>query len=171
MNPIGGFYSYHQIAEFVHSGCLFKPRQYPELPGVRFIYSFQEAKTEAWDKFDSRGYSWKDIRELEIAKVFKRGYELSGFVEYEEKAFAFYDVVYDTVLPQLGEKYRDAINDVAGDLYNCALDIAVHGNLGPFFGRLFEIYRVGCWPCGWIGQYPEERVQGVFLAFLPPISA
>lgn len=170
VNSIGGFHSYDEIVEFLQSGCLFRPSRYPVLSGVRFITDFGEAKTEAWDKFDSRGYSWKDIRELEIARVFKRGYEISGFVEYEEQSFTFYDVVYDTVLPQLGEKYKDAINDVASDLYNSALDTAVNGNLGVFFGRLFEIYRVGCWPCGWSGQYPEGRGQGDFLAFLPPIS-
>ncbi|PFI73957.1 hypothetical protein COK13_29330 [Bacillus cereus] len=40
----------------------------------------------------------------------------------------------------------------------CALNRLVNGKVDNFYERIFEVYKLGVWPCGWEGEYPEGRI-------------
>lgn len=55
-------------------------------------------------------------------------------------------------------QYIDIFEEIIGDLHMCALNRLVNGKVDNFYERIFEVYKLGGWPCGWEGEYPEGRV-------------
>lgn len=51
-------------------------------------------------------------------------------------------------------QYIDIFEEVVGDLYMCVLNRLVNGKGDNFYERIFKIYKLGGWPCGWEGEYP-----------------
>lgn len=126
------------------------------------IYDLQDAEQLAWHAtFGDNEYTWSDIREREIAEANSRGYYLPKQVQ--DALEANLTTLTRLIQPQLDEKYIELFDDIVGDLYNCALNRAVHGASG-FYEEVFRAYRSGGWPCGWDGNYPDGRLAVYYPA-------
>ncbi|EIT84460.1 hypothetical protein A374_15082 [Fictibacillus macauensis ZFHKF-1] len=55
-------------------------------------------------------------------------------------------------------QYIDIFEEIIGDLHMCALNRLVNGKVNNFYERIFEVYKLGGWPCGWEGEYPQGRI-------------
>lgn len=53
-------------------------------------------------------------------------------------------------------------NDVSTELWYCAENRAFNGLTDNFWERVFQLYKEGLWPCGWIGTFPAP---GKFMAY------
>jgi hypothetical protein len=102
-------------------------------------------------------YLWTDLRELEMADVWGRSYELEGFAEAEDALTETLELLTMAVRRRLDAEHGELLDDIVGDLYCCAFNRAVIGASG-FFERLFKAYRAGGWPCGWLGEYPAGQL-------------
>ncbi len=53
-------------------------------------------------------------------------------------------------------------NNMVTDLWYCAENRAFNGLTDNFWERLFRLYKLGVWPCGWRGVFPNP---GKFIAY------
>ena len=53
--------------------------------------------------------------------------------------------------------------EIYEDLRSCIQSRKVCGYQHDFFERMFKIYELGGWPCGWEGKLTEGR----FIAYFP----
>ena len=45
----------------------------------------------------------------------------------------------------------------------CAPNRLVNGKVDNFYEKVFKVYKMGGWPCGWKGEYME----GKMIVYLP----
>jgi hypothetical protein len=64
---------------------------------------------------------------------------------------------------RLKRQYWEVIDDILFDMRACADNRAVFGKTDNFYEEVFQIYRAGGWPCGWVGRFPD----GVFAVYVP----
>ncbi|HEB2439422.1 hypothetical protein BTTOUR_21525 [Bacillus thuringiensis serovar toumanoffi] len=65
-----------------------------------------------------------------------------------------------------GMKYGEntkLVEEVERDLEMCALNRLVNGKVDNFYEKVFKVYKMGGWPCGWKGEYME----GKMIIYLP----
>lgn len=55
--------------------------------------------------------------------------------------------------------YNVFFEDIVVDLNNCVINRVINGNINNFFEKVFEIYKVGYFLCGWNGDY----FNGIFI--------
>ena len=127
------------------------------------VDDIEAARTLAWEAvYGADELNWNDIRSRQMRPVVAATYRLRW---YEEARPAFDGLLKDltrVIEQRLGPGYRDLVDDVVADLYNIAKARAVLAGPSAFLERLWLIYGVGAWPCGWDGDYPEGRIA-VFL--------
>lgn len=153
-----------EVLDFAKSGNLLQPGELVPDDRRVVVASWEEAKTLAWQSpCGTTGYLWTDIREKATSEVKAATYSLSGFEEVRGNLGKQLQILTMVLKRRLNEDYRELVDDVVGDLFNCAFNRAVNGTGDLFFERMFLIYRSGGWPCGWQGHYPD----GKFLAYFP----
>jgi hypothetical protein len=108
------------------------------------------------------GLLWTDIRELEMAKVRAKAYQIVGFERIEDELWTLHELFTSLLRGPLASHYQDLSDDIAADLHNCATSRAVQGSCGGFFEQIFAVYCAGGWPCGWEGSYPAGRMAAYF---------
>lgn len=71
-------------------------------------------------------------------------------------------------LPGWGHCGEQAAHNAVNDLWYCAENRAFNGPTDNFWERLFRLYCLGQWPCGWRGVYPSP---GKFVAYRRALEA
>ena len=148
--------------------------QTPDL--VIHVPTFQEAKRYALEQtqlfpvepevmdllMNRTGYEprlgWTDMREH------MAGRELRGrsYTLHRKTDPSCFDQVFQRV-HQILTSHSDATEvseDIASDLYHCALSRYIHGAGCGFWERVLFVYRHGFWPCGWHGAFPDMQFMG-----------
>jgi hypothetical protein len=130
-------------------------------PAALVVRDLDEAKRYAWSRpiAGDESSTWNDLREDEVAPFHAMPYD-------HPEAKPAYDAT-DGLLPhlvtllraKLPASYSDLLDDVAADLQHCAMNRALQGLVpDSFWERVWRLYAVGVWPCGWEGEYPAGRV-------------
>ncbi|MCA1202306.1 hypothetical protein [Priestia flexa] len=121
------------------------------------INDIKKAEHLAHDEiFGEDEYNWKDIRELEMSEVWGNYYTMPEH-ERPKGLDELLEVIADNVR-RSSFKYSMFYNDVVADLTNCAINRAINGKNSSFFEKMFKIYQIGAFPCGWSGDYPEGKI-------------
>jgi hypothetical protein len=151
-----------EVLSFVKEGRLLEGVSSKGLNDSMLIRDFEEAKKNAWSQDLSVGeLPWVDLREREMRNVLKARYELSDFDEVDNDLGKLVDTLSTVVSKRLRGVFREVVDDVASDLYNCTYRRAVLGYKDGLFEKIFDAYKSGGWPCGWKGDFPE----GVLIVF------
>jgi hypothetical protein len=104
------------------------------------------------------GFSeWNWVCECEELKARKGIYDLPDGQAIEQeirRQFASYKA-FGGKIP---ESYQWLAETIYSDLQICAIARALHGKTLPFHEQLFQAYRLGAVPCGWMGEYPEGKM-------------
>ena len=126
------------------------------------IRSLDEAKRLAWETpIGDQEFLWTDLREQQMAEVRGATYGKSGFSAVKDALSGNLRTLTQLVERRLDEQHEDLVDDVVGDLNNCAFNRAANGANG-FYEQLFAAYRAGGWPCGWAGTFPSGRLVVYF---------
>ncbi|BCB04106.1 hypothetical protein [Bacillus sp. KH172YL63] len=121
------------------------------------INDIKKAEHLAYDEiFGEDEYNWKDIRELEMSEVWGIYYAMSES-EKPKGLEGLLGIIADNVRKS-SFKYSIFYDDVVADLTNCAINRAINGKNSSFFEELFDVYKLGAFPCGWKGDYPEGEI-------------
>ena len=140
------------------------------------VPSFQEARRYAWEQryvfpvepevmdllMNTTGYEaqlgWTDMREH------MAGRELRGrlYTLHLKRDPSCFDMIYERVDRILAShpEADEVSEDIASDLYHCALSRYLYGARYTFWERVLFVYRHGYWPCGWRGTFPDMRFMG-----------
>lgn len=117
------------------------------------IHDFEQALENAFDRYDFEygdgdGYTWVDILEGNMAEVWKVIYQYDNYAElsavvrgvciHDELEHIEYTIDDDSVQEEIG-----------AELELCARSRFVCGKDNKFFESLFNVYKLGGWPCGW----------------------
>jgi hypothetical protein len=132
------------------------------------IDDFRLAEEYVWRRYTDDtddGMSWSDVRGNEEAELLRPTYadpadRLRAAVR--ELAGQFWE----DLMTRLPPPYRAIVDDVASDLCDIALCRALPEAGSGLFQRMWEVYRLGGWPCGWEGAYPAGRL----VVFQPPTN-
>lgn len=152
-----------EVLDFAKSGNLLRPGGLVQDDRWIIIASLEEAKVLAWQSpCGTHELLWTDIREKAMSGVKAETYSHSGFEKVRDDLAKQLQVLTMAVKRRLNEEHRDLLDDVVGDLFNCAFNRAINGTADLLFERMFSIYRVGGWPCGWQGDYPDGKVLAYF---------
>ncbi|WP_166000875.1 hypothetical protein [Bacillus sp. Cs-700] len=123
---------------------------------ITVIHDLKKAEYLAYEEvYGEDEYNWKDIRELEMSKVWEKYYT---YQESERPSGL------EQILPIISQNVREQemnkhfFHDVVADLHNCAVNRAINGKASSFMNDLFEVYQIGAFPCGWEGHYPEGKI-------------
>src|SRR5439155_26752832 len=107
--------------------------------------------------------TWADIRSEQMASVWKAVYGTPQYQELDQHLLSIVATVEKGIKKNLGTTaFREILDDVSSDFRGCLYSRAFQG-AGAFFESVFQVYKAGCWPCGWKGMYPE----GEIVAFMP----
>jgi hypothetical protein len=122
------------------------------------VRDLDEAKTYAWDTpTGDEEFLWTDLREYQMAEIRGATYGQPSFSAIKESLSGNLKIFTMLVRQRLDDCHRELLDDVVGDLYNCAFNRAVNGANG-FFEQLFDAYRAGGWPCSWAGEISSGRL-------------
>ena len=148
-----------EVRALASSGTLFKAPSKLSTEEFRIERDLEKALAIAFEQSeDSSRLDWNTLRSQQMRRVYAKEYATVGFTQSitPELRRLRNDLI--TILkPQLRGPWKELIDDVAGDLGNCAYARALFGKENEFYERLFSIYKAGCWPCGWEGDYPDGR--------------
>ncbi|CAG9614816.1 hypothetical protein BACCIP111899_04049 [Bacillus rhizoplanae] len=99
---------------------------------------------------------WDDIKSSESGEIIGKLYE-NGLNSMERP---IREVIQssENYPGDFASQYIDVFEEIVGDLHMCALNRLVNGKTDNFYERIFEIYKLGGWPCGWEGKYPQGRM-------------
>lgn len=160
------------LIDFILSGSLLHNPQPPHDPGLRIIrdlgeaYRYQEVQEDSPDGW----WTWREILDYAGARGsdlpaqrLDRLKSVPGLMK--SLAHLMDGEVYESLHRQLRENYgEDSILDIWGDLDFIIRYRATFGQTLAFIERLIALYRLGGYPCGWDGVYPEGRL----VVFFPP---
>lgn len=150
------------VIEFAKSGRLLMPGL-PRPPDLCEISNLQDARRLAWEvTYGPEELVWTDIRERAMSIVKGDSYMADGFSDVRQSLTGIVGRLTPIVGRQLPEDHQDLLDDIVGDLCNCAFSRALYGKTAGFFERLFAAYEAGGWPCGWDGDYPSGRMAAYF---------
>jgi hypothetical protein len=126
--------------------------------------TFADAEQFAYHRLTDDELTWADLRAHEVSLLLGSTYAMPDGNELRAHVRSLGQALADLVIPALPEAYARVADDVIGDLQNVVLARRVPGAGTGLFGRLWDVYRAGAWPCGWIGAHPD----GQLVVFRPP---
>ena len=148
-----------EIIGFVENGSILNGNKTLTNSEWEIISNFEHAKDNAWNKvIGKEEWLWTDIREREMSKVKGHAYKIEGFSSYKDNLLGLLNIFTLYLKRQIPTEFQDILDDAIGDLYNSAYNRCVFGRTNNFFENIYEIYKLGCWPCGWIGGYPNGQL-------------
>lgn len=113
------------------------------------------SKRQGTDEFDE----WPGLRSEASSEVLR---------QYQRKRLKLhrFDAMWDReISPKLerigfSEPYRqaDLVDDLLGDMNMLLTYRLVGAEASTLFEEMIRAYRLGYWPCGWQGEYPEGRM-------------
>jgi hypothetical protein len=160
------------LVDLIDSGQLLRNPQLPRDPSVKIIHDpaeveqYRELPPEAPD--DACG--WRDI--VEFGGMCGLGsssdFPSEKLDRLEPELIDTLNDLYDghvqeSLRRQLsGRCPEGVISSIWEDFTFIIGDRAAFGRTVPFIERLIDLYRVGGFPCGWDGLYPEGRMVVYF---------
>lgn len=150
-----------EIIDFAEGVGVLQPVRPIEGERLHIIQDFGEAKEYAYHRYitdQEDAANWTDLREWQVGHVLGATYANTNLVPVRDSVRGLTDRLFRATNANLPAVYLEVVDDVAADLENCALGIAVYGPGESFFDLLWSVYRQGGWPCGWEGNYPEGRL-------------
>lgn len=115
------------------------------------IYDFEQACDNAFNRIykykEYTGQTWVDILEENMVRVKSMVYQCDNYVELSK-------VLRSIEIPELMEiKYTVDDHSIQEEIENeielSAKSRFVCGKENAFFESLFQVYKLGGWPCGW----------------------
>lgn len=124
---------------------------------VVLVNEYEIARELAWSQdLDVVENVWEDIKLLESGDVIGKLYE--GDLNSIEKPIRQFIQSLGNYPDTFVSKYIDIFEEITGDLLVCALNRLVNGKTDNLYEKIFEAYKLGGWPCGWEGEYPQGRM-------------
>jgi len=152
-----------EVINFVEQGSILGAQSQASLRfPAQFIGDLEQAQALAWGQAGAR-LTWVDVRERVASEVMAVRYQIANFTEVDDELGKLVDKFHSVLRRKLRGQYADLLDDVAGDLFNCAYSRAVLGESDGLFERIYQAYKAGYWPCGWDGDYPN----GVLIMYSP----
>ncbi|WP_160323676.1 hypothetical protein, partial [Defluviitalea phaphyphila] len=126
------------------------------LTDVIIINDFEKAQYLAFECDDyemnnEKGYTWKDITELVMSKVYGIAYQNPDYKNFMKTLHSINGLIKKNL--HILKEYEIVWEEVYCDLIDCARTRAIQGKTNKFFEKIFEVYKAGGWPCGWDGNY------------------
>lgn len=152
-----------EVFKLVTSGRLLKPIEaftgnYP------VITDYNKAEELAYyTEVGEPGYLWTDIFSLEISNI-----TCEKYPEGVEEPKDLTGEMYSELEKNLDKKYlENSIDDIYSNLCEILEFRMKQGKNHAFLASLFVIYKQGCWPCGWEGNYSDGKI----IVYQPPIES
>ncbi|MGD6793099.1 cytoplasmic protein [Metabacillus indicus] len=124
---------------------------------VVLVNEYEIAQELAWSQdLDVVENVWEDIKSLESGEVIGKLYEEN--LNSLEKPIREIIQSSKNYPEDIVSKYIDIFEEITGDLHVCALNRLVNGKTNNLYEKIFEAYKLGGWPCGWEGEYPQGRM-------------
>ena len=150
-----------EVIDFAEQGSLLTPAAELGVREWEVVSELDEALAHAHRRATigaDDAMTWTNLREHQSAEALGVTYErpeLAGLRDtYDELTERFYELG-----GRLNEEHRRLAEEIANDLANIALTRAVFGaNPDRLFEQMFQAYRAGGWPCGWLGAYPAGKL-------------
>jgi NTP pyrophosphatase (non-canonical NTP hydrolase) len=152
-----------EVLEFARRGIFLRPLVADAPVDCALVTSLEDAKALAWQKvYGKDEYLWTDVREKKMSEIKARARAIPEFTTIRSKLLEMLKEIAHHVRRTLDQRHRELLDDIVGDLFNCAYARAVIGGADEFWEQLFSTYRIGGWPCGWEGEYPSGRLVAYF---------
>src|SRR5262249_17808412 len=130
-----------EVLDFAQSGNLLQPDEFARDDRWVVVTSLEEAKVLAWQSpCGIAEYLWTDIREKAMSEIKSATYSRLGFGEVRDNLTKQLQVLTMVVKRRLNQEHRDLLDDIVGDLFNCACNRAANGTADSFFERMVSIY-------------------------------
>lgn len=122
-------------------------------------------------------YDFKIVNDIQIAIEYAQSQQLSGaanWAELEEKEdaklnsflysanyqdydfFVFWSKQCKTLLiSKIASELKYILDEIIHDLYCIGINNHFANAAHKFYSTLETVYKLGGWPCGWAGDYPE----------------
>ena len=150
-----------EVFDFMNNGSLISVTT-QKITNAIVIHDIKKAQEYAWSQELDDRLPWVDLRERESGKLLGKSYtseelkvirgNIKNAARNSEKG----------IEKRLKGEYEDLFDDITADLCNCAINRAFNGNIDNLFEKMFQIYKIGGWPCGWQGEYPSGEIIAYF---------
>ncbi|MEQ8819594.1 MAG: hypothetical protein RLY93_05070 [Sumerlaeia bacterium] len=124
--------------------------------GCQIVTTLDRAFNFAWNQRYG-GRTWSEIKSEEMAVIRGELYKLEGSARFRAEGVKL-DEMSRIIDRQLRGPLKEALDEILADYQGCMMSRYVFGKESPFFEKLFAAYRMGSWPCGWSGVFPEGRL-------------
>jgi len=155
------------VLDLLASDTILSFRTLPTFPVV-VIEDFEDACMLAWTP-----YNWSSLIQAKEREVYRRLFERQDYDTLVKDAIALISECEAAFAKSFrfrrdsgsGAKYQknkyfECVDDIISHLRLCYLSRILTME-DDFLERILEIYKGGCGPCGWEGEYP----QGTFVVF------
>lgn len=96
---------------------------------------------------------WAELQEKEDAKLRSFLYEANV---KDSELFIFWSKTCKVILrSKLQPELQYALDEIIHDLYCIGVNNYFAQGTHSFYATLESVYKLGGWPCGWVGTYPE----------------
>jgi hypothetical protein len=153
---------FDEVVRFAEEGSLLRPSGPLVGDRVLVIDDFAQACDYAYRRYitdAANAWNWTDLR---AHQVIEKPADLSDaeLSAVQAEADTLEERLFALVSARLPPRYASLVDDIAADLENCAYIRAAFGAAvgDRLFDRMWDAYRHGGWPCGWVGAYPEGKL-------------
>jgi hypothetical protein len=158
-----------EVIDFIRNGEILRPRKGSSPPGdYQIIHTldgvdqYRQPSIEWYtNAAEEDPVLWADIKRQCAVKYYSDAPKLFGaeYYDFEERMEALCRSLWPLLEHQLhGTLPQFEIEDVYGQFSMILRFRAVYGNAPNFYNRLFQIYKSGGHPCGWVGKYPDGKM-------------
>lgn len=146
-----------EVMDFIRNNKMFNKNNF-HVNNLEVINDFNEAQNLAWSQDSSEVDTvWEYVKSQEAESIVEKVYDLD-LVTQQDDLYDFFSDHNNYSNDFIPFDYIDINEEVEGDLTMCALNRLVNGKTDNFYEKIFEVYKVGGWPCGWKGTYPNGEV-------------
>jgi len=169
---------YDDLMRFIKAGPVLQLSEPLDIAitNIELISDFEEAEELATQQeSDHCELSWVELRAERIMDVLNDAREKDqALYEYVKKDLEQYDSVFSRAFykrklkKNLSTEAVEAVSEISPDMFDILVDHTVYGGNSPFYKALFQMYKVGLWPCGWKGELPNDDCSnGTWIAYKP----
>lgn len=147
-----------QVLQLLSGEDLFSFNELPDFPVV-----IEDDFEKAVARVSQVDGIWSVTMDAKVTDVFRHMFSLQGYDAHSVEAadlYAEHECVFKRRF-QTSKYYSECYDSIVGELYHCYLSRLFNMN-DEFWEQIFQIYNVGCWPCGWEGAFPP---LGKFVVF------
>ncbi|SCN06087.1 Uncharacterized protein BCINRASA_03723 [Bacillus wiedmannii] len=155
-----------EVIEYIQKRSLFDRNDiklHELLHDIEMIHDFDKAQELAWSQdLDVTQIVWDDMKSDESAKLLEGTYN-PNMESKKEMLYEVFSDNYNYYQAFISIDHINILEEVERDLEMCALNRLVNGKVDNFYEKVFKVYKMGGWPCGWKGEY----MKGKMIVYLP----